>query len=262
MIQILKGDHLDRLKELEDGSIHIIITSPPYDKMRTYDSDSEFNFEPLAHELFRVLVPGGVLCWNVGDQVIDGSESLTSFRQAIYFRDVVGFLHHDTMIYEKKNFAASDSTRYHQCFEYVFICSKGTPRVFNPIIDRPNVTAGMSNFSVNNGKRQPDGSFAQRKRSISNEMGKRTNVWRGNSRGQENPCASLPHPAMMPTWLPRDLILTWSNAGDTVLDPMAGSGTTVTEALKLGRKAIAIEKNPAYIPLIEQATDVTIGLPL
>lgn len=205
---------------------------------------------------------GGVVCWNVGDQVVDGSETLTSFRQAIYFVDTCGFLMHDTMIYHKRNFSHPEQTRYHQMFEYVFVLSKGKPKCFNPIIDKKNSTAGcVGNLGVNTFTNR-DGTKSVRAKRITAAYGMRGNVWNGKTRGQEEVCEKLPHPAMMPKWLAHDLIVSWSNRGDTVLDPFAGSGTTGTAALELGRKAILIELNPDYIGLIKQRTFVTPSLPL
>jgi DNA modification methylase len=259
-LQIIQGDALEMLRTLPSESVHLVVTSPPYDKLRTYGGYS-WDFEGIARELYRVLVPGGVLCWNVNDSTVDGSETLTSCKQKIFFREQVGFRVHDTMIYEKLNFSHPESSRYHQMFEYVFVLSKGALRVFNPIKDKPNKYAGTGTFGVNS-LRERDGTMKVRKRNIIEAFGRRGNVWKGKTRGQEDVCGECPHPAMMPKWLARDLILSWSNPGDVVLDPMAGSGTTGTEAIANARRAILIELNPAYVELIRQRTNVTPGLPL
>jgi DNA modification methylase len=237
------------------GSVHLIVTSPPYDDLRaaSYGGKGSWNFQHTARGISDVLCDGGVCCWNVGDSVIDGSESLTSFKQAIYFVEECGLRLHDTMIYEKCNFSNPSSNRYHQMFEYVFILSKGSPRCFNPIKDKPNAWAGTGTFGKNT-IREADGTMGERKRNIVTEFGQRGNVWKGKTRGQEEMCNALPHPAMMPKWLARDLIISWSNEGDTVLDPFAGSGTTPAAALNLGRNAVAIEANPEYIPIIADST--------
>lgn len=251
-IRIIQGDSERGLKRLPDGSVHEIVTSPPYDDQRTYDNaDAKgkpvWNFQEIAKELYRVLCPGGVLCWNVNDAVHDGSETLTSFKQAIYFVESVGFKLHDTMIYQRKGFSKPESVRYHQSFEYVFILSKGAPRLFNPIKDKKNVTAGqgtLGDWSL----RLKDGTLLKKPSGrISGEYGMRTNIWEGNTRSQEAPCSDLSHPAMMPTWLARDLIISWSNPGEVVLDPFAGSGTTAKEARDLGRDSVALEISPSYI---------------
>lgn len=247
---VLHGDAAVKLGELAAGSVHLCVTSPPYDRLRTYGQDRlEWDFVRIAHELFRVLSPGGVLCWIVGDATVNGSETLTSFRQAIYFKDAVGFRIHDTMIYHKKNFGHPSRNRYHQIFEYVFILSKGRPRCFNGLKDKRNAWAGALGTFGRNTIRESDGTVGLRKRNTITPLGMRTNVWHGKTRGQEEMCRSLPHPAMMPKWLARDLILSWSNPGDTVLDPMAGSFTVCQQAVLQGRKAIGIELNAEYLPL-------------
>jgi DNA modification methylase len=254
-LTVFCGDALAVLKTMPSESVQCVVTSPPYDNLRTYGGQPDFTWEiftGIARELFRVLVPGGVCCWNVADQVIDGSESMTSFRQGLYFATDAGFLMHDRMIYERGNFSHPERVRYHQLFEDIFILSKGPPRAFNPIKDKPNIYAGSGTYGENTA-RQPDGSMKLRTRNIISEFGMRGNVWRGKTRGQEEICEKLPHPAMMPKWLAHDLILSWSNSGDVVLDPMAGSGTTGEMALALGRKAVLIERNSDYIPLIEQS---------
>lgn len=181
-------------------------------------------------------------------------------RTRLILVEQCGFRLHDTMLYAKLNGARPDAIRYNQCFEYIFILSKGKPRTVNLIRDKPNITAGktaLGRWTV----RQRNGEMKEREyRKEAEEFGVRPNIWVGNTRGQEDVCQSQPHPAMMPKWLARDLILSWSNLGDVVLDPMAGSGTTGQEAIGLGRRAIMIESNPDYIPLIEQSCNVTPGL--
>lgn len=259
-LQILQGDALEMLRTLPDESVRCCVTSPPYDQLRTYGGKCEWDFRGVANALNRVLVQGGVCCWNVGDGVVNGSETLTSFRQALYFVDEVGFSMHDTMIYEKLNFSHPEKIRYHQIFEYVFVLSKGKPSVFNPIKDKPNLTAGCVGNLGTNTFTERDGTKSVREKKVTAEFGMRTNIWRGKTRGQEDMCEELPHPAMMPKWLARDLIRSWSNPGDIILDPFAGSGTTGEIALAEARKAILIELNPDYIQLIKQRTQVTLGL--
>lgn len=261
-LRIVLGLSEHELLTMASESVHLVVTSPPYDNQRTYDGHNEWDFEVIAKEIHRILVPGGVLCWNVNDSTVEGSETLTSCRQKIYFRERCGFLIHDTMIYEKSNASKPNPRRYNQCFEYVFVLSKGIPRTVNLIQDKPNVTAGKGVFGRHT-MREANGSMTVRRpRLVAKEFGVRSNVWRGNTRGQEDVCQALPHPAMMPKWLARDLILSFSNEGDTVLDPMAGSGTTGKMALENGRNAILIERNEGYIDVIKAETSVTPQLPL
>ena len=256
-MSIIIGDCRDELPKIEAGSVQCCVTSPPYDDLRTYGGIKPFtwdDFECVARELYRVLCGGGVLCWNVGDSVVDGSETLTSAKQKIFFREQCGFRVHDTMIWEKANFSNPERNRYHQLFEYVFILSKGLPRCFNPIKDKPNSTAGAVGTVGKNTYTKRDGDKSTRPRCVTQDFGMRGNVWHGLTAGQENMGRGIAHPAQMPYWLARDLVISWSNPSDLVLDPFGGSGTTGQVAESLGRKWLLIELNPAYEKLSRQRT--------
>lgn len=233
------------LARMPDGFLDLTVTSPPYDQQRTCYKH-RFPFEKIAEGLHDKTKKGGVVVWNVASQVIRGSETLTPFYQAIYFVEQCGFLLHDTMIYQKRNFSHPESKRYHSVFEYMFVFSKGKPKAFNPIKDRKNLRAGeMGNKGVNSFTLR-DGSKSVRAKKHITEFGMRHNVWLGSTRGQEECCVKLKHPAMMPKWMARDHILSWSNPGDVVYDPMGGSGTTIIEAEKLNRRWIMSEISKKY----------------
>lgn len=251
---IVQGDCLDTLRLLPENSVPLVVTSPPYDKLRDYKG-YKFDFEAIAIELYRVMTPGGVVCWVVGDSVVNGGETLTSSKQKIYFVEVCGFRVHDTMIYFKANFSAPEKVRYHQAFEYIFALSKGAPRVFNPLKDRPNLWAGHGGTFGNSTKRHKDGKQKLINRGTNSERpiaeyGMRMNVWHGKTAGQERPCQPLDHPAQMPEWLAGDLILSWSNEGDLVLDPLAGGGTVAKMAAKYKRISLSMELSEDYCGLI------------
>lgn len=243
--KILQGDSADVLKEIESNSIHLVVTSPPYDNLRSYGQCGgkfTFRFEEIARELYRVIVPGGVICWVVANQVKDWGESLTAERQRIFFQDT-GFSVRK-IIYHKLNFANPNATFYHRLHEDVTICCKGTkPQAWNPIFDIPTV---WKKALGRNTKRLRDGTMVDQKQGEYGDMAKRGDVWIGPTSGQENPCRAIKHPATMPKWLTRDLIQSWSNEGDVVLDPFAGSGTTGKAALSMGRSTILIDLNPEY----------------
>lgn len=242
-IKIIHGDSEHKLRDIPNESVHIIVTSPPYDKLREYRGNHTWNFEAIAHEMYRVLVPVGVLCWDVMDSVIDGQETLTSSKQKIFFVEGAGFNLHDTMIWDKSISGMPDKTRYFQTFEYVFVFSKGRPRVFNPIHDRKNIWFGKSAFGQNS-KRERNGNLKKLpQRGLYSEFGMRGNVWHGNTRSQEEPCKALHHHAMMPRWLVKDLLRTWSDEGDMVIDPFSGSGTTGWVAHQMNRSVIMIDRD-------------------
>ena len=235
------------MKGIPDKSVDMVLTSPPYDNLRDYKGYT-FNFEGIAQEIYRVLKDGGVCVWIVGDATIKGSETGTSFKQALYFKDI-GFNLHDTMIYEKANFGMPAQTRYHQIFEYMFVFSKDKLATFNPIEDKRNVWGGSTCFGVNT-VREVNGTMKDLGyRNVVNNFGMRNNIWRLNTVGQENVCESLPHPAMFPERLAKDHILSWSNENDLVYDLFMGSGTTAKAAHQLKRRWIGSEISEEYVEL-------------
>jgi len=130
--KIIAGDCIEAMKNFGENSIDLTITSPPYDDLRSY-TGYEFPFEKIAEELFRVTKEGGVVVWVVSDATIKGSETGSSFKQALYFKEV-GFNLHDTMIFQKTNpIPQIYRKRYNNQFEYMFVLSKGTVKTHNPI---------------------------------------------------------------------------------------------------------------------------------
>lgn len=233
------GDNCETMLRMPAESVDLVVTSPPYDDLRTYGGHS-WDFYGVAWNLKRLLKPGGVVVWNVADATIEGSETLTSMKQAMHFREI-GFNVHDTMIYAKTSFSNPYPNRYHQVWEYVFVFSLGAPKTFNAIEDRKNKNAGRI---VSPTVRESDGTLSQRSPKVVAENGKRFNIWEIDPAKQDG--ARFDHPAIFPESLARDHILSWSNEGDTVLDPFSGSGTTIKMARETGRRGIGIEINEEY----------------
>lgn len=235
------GDCAEGLKNLGSESVDLVVTSPPYDNLRTYNGYS-FDFEKIAKQLYRVVKSGGVVVWIVSDGTENGSETGTSFRQALYFKEI-GFNIHDTMIWQKDSCAFPESTRYYPTFEYMFVFSKGKPKTIHLIEDRKNKWGGTK---VHGTFREADGTLKGRsstwKETVCKEYGTRFNVW--NISTEKN--NETGHPAVFPKAIARDHIISWSDEGDVVLDPFSGSGTTAIEALNLGRKFIGFEISEEY----------------
>jgi site-specific DNA-methyltransferase (adenine-specific) len=230
-------------ESIPDASIDLVVTSPPYDNLRTYGGHT-WDFEGLAAELWRAIKPGGVVVWVVADATVDGSETGTSFRQALHFKEI-GFRLHDTMIWDKESGPFPEVNRYQPVVEFMFVLSKDAPAKTSLIEDKRNKHAGAR---VHGTGRQVDGSTqkcsAARNgidRSVK-EFGVRTNIWRMPVFG----ISGNKHPAIFPEPLARDHILSWSNEDDTVLDPFSGSGTTIKMARLMGRKGIGIEIHQDY----------------
>jgi site-specific DNA-methyltransferase (adenine-specific) len=251
--KIVCGDNVATMATFPAESIDLVVTSPPYDNLRTYSAgkpiDQLWDFEGVAQELWRVIKPGGVVIWVVADATVNGSETGTSFRQALRFMEI-GFRLHDTMIWERIG-SFPESNRYHPAFEFMFVISKGKPIVANIIRDRKNVGTGI--FQRSRMERQPDGKIRRPDRHhVTAEYGYRFNIWRLPSSGCESNdqrSTVLQHPATFSEALARDHILSWSNEGDIVLDPFSGSGTTAKMAKHNGRQYIGIEVNPEYVEI-------------
>jgi site-specific DNA-methyltransferase (adenine-specific) len=241
------GDCAEVMKSMPADSIDLTVTSPPYDNLRTYNG-FVFDFETIAKELYRLTKPGGVVVWVVGDETKNGSETGTSFKQALYLKGI-GFNLHDTMIYRKINYMPLTHRRYEQEFEYMFVFSKGSPCVFNPILKK-NRTAGTE---YKTGRPHLyDGHAMRNNRDEKYITAKSSN--HGNifdyivGLGED----LLNHPAPFPESLARDHVLSWSNTGDIVFDPMMGSGTTGKMAVKYERNFIGIEISQEYLAIAER----------
>lgn len=240
--RIINENCVSAMKRLKDGCIDLTVTSPPYDNLRNYNG-YDFDFEEIAKELFRVTKEGGVVVWIVGDAVINGSETGTSFKQALFFIEC-GFRLHDTMIYEKNSSsfpARRDGNRYTQIFEYMFILSKGKPKC-NLLCDKKNKWAGYTNWG-NNTQYDKDGNL-KKTNNIKPvpEFSPRNNIWKYSVGFND----ITGHPAVFPEKLVEDHILSWSNEGDIVLDPMCGSGTTCKMAKLNNRNYIGIDCSEEY----------------
>ena len=251
------GDSAEVLKSFPDGCIDLTVTSPPYDNLRTYNGFT-FNFEAIARELYRVTKSGGVVVWVVNDATVKGSETLTSFKQALYFQSI-GFNVHDTMIYLKSNPVPMTHNRYEQQFEYMFVFSKGKPNTFNPLM-QPCKTAGKKYNIKRN--RPYDGNSQRHFRDeeiVTASEKYKYNVWEyavGTDKNKSNV-----HSAIFPEALANDHILSWSNEGDTVLDCFSGSGTTLKMAKLLNRHYIGIDTSAEYVALAnERLAQVERGL--
>lgn len=252
--RIYNMDCLDGLRQLPADSVDLTVTSPPYDNLRNYRGYT-FNFEEIASELYRVTKPGGVVVWVVGDATIKGSETGTSFRQALGFMDA-GFFLHDTMIYEKDSIAFPDTNRYYQIFEYMFILSKGRPKTTNLLRDRKNKQPGKK---LRGGERRDDGTLMYRRKGNElKEYGVRFNIWRyptGFMKSARDKIA-FQHPAIFPEQLALDHVESWSKQGDLVLDPFMGSGTTAKAAILLGRQCIGFEVSAEYCEIARQRLEL------
>lgn len=230
------------MKLMDDESVDLTVTSPPYDNLRKYNGYN-FDFEKIANELYRITKQGGVVVWVVGDATINGSETGTSFKQALYFKDI-GFNIHDTMIWNKCNCGSIGSlNRYENTFEYMFVFSKGKPTRVNIIRDKQNKRCGETQHGS---IRQSSGNVIKTSgygRKKINKFGRRHNVW--EIIPAKSPSQRL-HPAPFSEQIANDHILSWSNENDLVFDPMCGSGTTCKMAKINNRNFIGMDCSEEY----------------
>ena len=253
--KIYNEDCLFTLLSLPDGCIDMVLTSPAYDNLRDYKG-FEFAFEEIAHELYRVIKPGGVVVWVVGDATVNGSETGTSFKQALYFKEV-GFNLHDTMIYKKVNPNPTGSARYINCFEYMFVLSKGKPKTFNPITQPAKDYREKGKKCV---AREKDGTQRNHTQ-ITNAMVIRQNIFEYpvglyNTTSDKE---AFKHPAVFPEALASDQVLSWSNEGDLVYDPFMGSGTTAKRAMLNKRNFIGSEISSEYCEIANKRLQMYSG---
>jgi DNA modification methylase len=240
-------DCTEGMKKLPDNSIDLVVTSPPYDNLRNYNG-YKFHLEQIAEQLFRIIKKGGIVVWVVGDKIKNGNKSLTSFKQAIHFQNI-GFNVHDVMIYRKKNTPFMRSNAYTNCFEFMYVFAKGKPNTFNPLKTK-TIRNGREKLAVNKG---PDGV----NKKVWGELKKEktlTNIWdyAVGLHGSTSDKIAFKHTAIFPEKLAVDHILSWTNEGDIVFDPMCGSGTTCKMAAVNNRAFIGMDISEEYCNITKE----------
>ncbi len=242
---------VETMSRIDDCSVDMILTSPPYDDMREYDGNTFTEFETIAKEVYRIVKVGGVVVWVISDQTKNGDETGTSFKHALYFKET-GFKLFDTMIYLKPPRGACGSNKtYWQSFEYMFVFSKGSPKTINLLMDRENKDERTGDTGT---KRMFNGTRKKIKRGGYGRLGRRTNVWeykvgRGHSSKDD---IAYEHPAIFPEKLAEDHILSWSNECDLIYDPFMGSGTTAKMSILNGRRFIGSDMSQKYCAIAKK----------
>ena len=250
MINLIQGDCIAEMQKMESSIIDLTVTSPPYDNLRTYAGTLDWNFDifkQVANELYRITKDGGIVVWVVGDATIKGSETGTSFRQALYFKEI-GFNLHDTMIYGKNSYMPLTHRRYEQAFEYMFVLTKGRPSTFNPIMIDSKTAGTKRNRATS---KSVEVSYSERKReecTTVNTHKQSPNIFYYDVGKNDKTL----HNAPFPEQLANDHIISWSNENDLVFDPFMGSGTTGKMAKLNNRKFIGIEKVPKYFQIAKE----------
>lgn len=245
--EIICGNAVEIMQQMPSNCIDLTVTSPPYDELRDYNG-YDFDFKAMAKGLFKITKKGGVVVWVVGDKIKNGNKSLTCFKHALYFQEI-GFNVHDTMIYKKKNTPFMRTNAYTNCFEFMFVFSKGSPKTFNPIKTK-TARQGEEMLVFNKGT---DG-INKKVLGVLNPVKTLTNIWEYavGLGGTTNDKIAFGHPAVFPEKLAEDHILSWSNQNDIVFDPMCGSGTTCKMAYVNNRKFLGIDISKEYCKIANE----------
>lgn len=250
---------------IPDNSVDLVISSPPYDDIRKYNGNYSFDFENVAKQLYRIMAPGGVVVWVVGDSVVKGTETGTSFKQALYFMSL-GFNLHDTMLYEKNTSsfpAKRNGNRYTQIFEYMFIFSKGNPKTVNLLCDKENKWSGWTNWGKKSHRDKNDELVQTKDIKPVPDFSPRNNIWKynvGKNYITKDKFAHK-HPAIFPELLAEDHILSWSKENDIIYDPFCGSGTVLKMAKLNNRRFIGSDLTSEYEDIIKQRIVSTLRVP-
>lgn len=244
---IYHSDCIDLMKSMEQNSVDLTVTSPPYDELRNYNG-YHFSVESIAKDLFKVTKKGGVVVWVIGDKITNGNRSLTSFKQALAFQEI-GFNVHDIMVYKKRNTPFMRTNAYTNCFEFMFVFSKGSPKTAN-LLKVKTVRQGQEMMPFNKGA---DGINRKVLGELKPEK-TRTNIWEYavGLHGTTSDRIAFTHPAVFPEKLAEDHILSWTNEGDIVFDPMCGSGTTCKMAFLNKRFYIGCDISKEYVDLAKK----------
>jgi site-specific DNA-methyltransferase (adenine-specific) len=245
--KIYHANCVDFMKEMEDNLVDLTVTSPPYDNLRNYNG-YRFQFEEITEQLFRITKKGGIVVWVVGDKINNGNKTLTSFKQALHFQDV-GFNVHDVMIYKKRNTPFMRSNAYTSCYEFMFVLSKGSPNKFNPLMvatKRQGMEKLVHNKKADGINKKIWGMLKQEKT--------RTNIWEYavGLGGSTSDRIAFKHPAVFPEKLAEEHILSWTDEGDIVFDPMCGSGTTCKMAKLHNRRYIGVDISEEYCKIARE----------
>ena len=233
--RILHTDCIAGMQELPDACIPLTVTSPPYDHLGGFKHP---DYPALAAELYRVTMPGGVLAWVVGDAVVDGMETGTSWCHRELLKGA-GFQIHQTIIAVTNGLLQLYPNRYATAHEYVFVCAKGTPTTAMVLRDRENRTAGQSRNECRRDKVW-----------TTPKWGWRSSVWAYPSgKHLATDKLAFQHSALMPEELAEDLILSYSRPGDIVFDPMCGVGTTLKMAMLNNRRYLGMEVEERFVDL-------------
>jgi DNA modification methylase len=243
------------LKKLPDNCIDIVVTSPPYDRIRDYNG-FECNLHNIGEQLSRVLKDGGIIVMVIQDQTKDFGKSLTTFRTILDWCDNFNLKLFETVIYKKHGAEGAWWTkRFRVDHEYIPVFLKGKrPAYFTKEhLKIPSKHAGKTMTGC--ATRLTNGSTLKSKKLKINPTKCRGTIWDYVTCGDGGKLKHE-HPATFPDKIPVDFIETFCPPGGIVLDPFMGSGTTALAALNLGRNFLGFDISNEYVSLANKRVDL------
>ena len=246
--QVHNQDNLAAMAEMPAKSVKFCLTSPPYDALRVYDGQpvDGFDFVATAKELARLMADDGVINWIVADQVVDGSETGNSLRQALHFRDVLGFKM-NTIYFVKTNPTPNKPRKsLTPQVEYWFTFYRETPQAIS-WLQEPSKFAGKS---TNGSNGRTDG-WTKAKNRVIKDM-KRAGNFRQYTVGKDD---TGPHPAPFPLALAIDAIYMFGQEAPFIFDPFMGSGTTAVASEYVGLPWLGFDTGEMYCQWTNKRVD-------
>ncbi len=260
-IDIFHGDSAEVLKTLPDNTIDLVVTSPPYADQRksTYGGVSTDQyvewFLPISEQLLRVLKPTGTFILNIKEKVVNGERS-TYVMELILAMRKQGWLWTEEFIWHKKNsYPGKWPNRFRDAWERLLQFNKSKKfamyqeEVMVPMGDWAKTR--LKNLSETDKRRDNSKVGSGFGKNISNWVD-RDKAYPTNVLHLATECNNKKHSAAFPEELPQWFMKLFTQEGDTVLDPFAGSGTTLFVAERMGRNAIGIELMQEYYQMIKE----------
>lgn len=260
--KLILGDSLQKLQKLEDNSIDLIVTSPPYADARkkTYggihpDHYVEW-FLPISKELLRVLKPTGTFVLNIKERVSDG-ERHTYVLELILGLRKQGWLWTEEFIWHKKNcYPGKWPNRFRDAWEHMYQFNK--MKKFHMYQEEVMVPTG--DWAKSRLKKLSDKDKERDESKVASGFGKNISNWLNRDKAfptnvlhMATECGNKNHSAVFPEALPEWFIKLFTKKGDVVLDPFMGSGTTNKVAKRLDRNSVGVEILSEYYEIAKQA---------
>lgn len=253
--RLIKGDCLERMKEIESGSVDLVVTSPPYAKQRNYNgaaADDYIDFiSPIIVECSRVISGSGSIIINIKEHVDKGQRDLYVFKLIIHIVEVLGLKFVDEYIWVKTNpFPTGAKTRFKDGYERCLHFTKGKHDFYPEQCLVKSNSKWLASEKKRNNKGEhntSNGSGMNMSKRIATDMVRPSNVITGTSSN-----LNIGHPAVYPEYLPEFFIKATTLVEGTVLDPFMGSGSTGIAAKNLNRNFIGIELDDNYFEIAKK----------